>query len=254
MTVYDDERAAEVRHARGTSGQAPAAGLARDLSELARQMQADPSMTALLQRIVEAAVAEIDSAEHAGISEIIGRELHTRAATDPLVEQIDDMQYRLEEGPCLTSLRDHITVRTDDLREETRWPRFAAAAHDAGVRSMLSVQLFVQDDNLGALNLYANSSHAFDNSHESTAMLLAAHAAIAMRGSKLVNNLRTAMVTRDVIGQAKGILMERYKINQTVAFDLLVTASQHTHRKLHDIAEELAATGELPTLNTPRHD
>ena len=138
--------------------------------------------------------------------------MFTRAATDPLVQQIDDLQYRLGEGPCLTSLRDEVTVRAMDLRTEPRWVHFSRAAAELGVRSMLSVQLFVDDDNLGALNLYSGTPAAFDEVHESTAMPLAAHAAIAMKGSKVEGNLRDALDRRDVIGQAKGILMERYKI------------------------------------------
>lgn len=254
MTVHDEDSAPDVRRAHGTSGQAPEPGLARDLSELAREMQAEPSLETLLQRIVEAAVAEIGPAEHAGISEIIGKQVHTRAGTGPLVRTIDNLQYRLEEGPCLSSLREEVTVRTDDLRDESRWPRFVVAAADAGVLAMLSVQLFVEGDNLGALNLYASRPHAFGDDDESTAMLLAAHAAIAMKGSQVETGLRIALATRDVIGQAKGILMERYKISATVAFDLLVTASQHAHRKLHEIAEELATTGELATPDRPRSD
>lgn len=245
-TREDEQREPDVRQARGTAGQAPEPGLARDLSELARELQAEPSMRALLQHIVEAAVDEIDPAEHAGISEIDGKRVHTRAATAPLVRRIDDLQYRVEDGPCLTSLRTEHTVRTDDLLHEIRWPLFAAAAAQHGVRSMLSVQLFVEDDNLGALNLYATAPNAFDRHHESTAMMLAAHAAIAMKGSKVQTQLRTALQTRDVIGQAKGILMERFKINHGEAFDLLVAASQHTHRKLTDIADELSRTGDLP--------
>jgi GAF domain-containing protein len=112
---------------------------------------------------------------------------------------------------------------------------------------MLSVQLFVEDDNLGALNLYAESPGSFDESDENVAMLLAAHAAIAIKGGRVEGNLRSALDRRDVIGQAKGILMERYKIDDSQAFDLLVVASQQTHRKLRDIAEELARSGELPT-------
>lgn len=245
--MHEDDSTPDVRQARGTRGQDPEAGLARDLSELARRMQADPSLEVLLQRIVEAAVAEIDPAEYAGISEITGKRVQTRAGTGPLVRAIDELQYRLEEGPCLTSLREQATVRVDDPRHETRWPRFVIAAADAGMLSMLSVQLFVEGDNLGALNLYATRPRAFEDEHESTAMLLAAHAAVAMKGSQVETGLRTALATRDVIGQAKGILMERYKINQTVAFDLLVAASQHAHRKLHEVAEELATTGELAT-------
>lgn len=244
MTARDE--AHDVRQPWGASVQVPGAGLARDLSNLAREMQAEHSMEALLQRVVEAAVTEVDPAEHAGISEIIHKEVSTCAATGPLVHKIDDLQYRLEDGPCLTSLRDERTVRTDDLQREPRWPRFAPAAAEYGVRSMLSVQLFVEGDNLGALNLYASAPGAFDDEHESTAMMLAAHAAVAMKDTRVEAELRAAIETRDVIGQAKGILMERFKISQDEAFSLLVAASQYTHRKLHDIADELARTGDLP--------
>lgn len=234
-----------VRTARGTSGQSPEEGLARDLSELAREMQNDQSMEALLDRIAAAAVREVAGAEHASISEIAGRNVHTRAGTDPLVERIDQAQYRLSEGPCLAALREQMTVRSDDLDDEQRWPRFAKAAVDEGVRSMLSVQLFVQGDNLGALNLYASEPKSFSDADESTAMMLAAHAAVAMKGARMESNFRVALESRDVIGQAKGILMERYKIDATEAFDLLVMASQRTHKKLRDVAYELSTTGEL---------
>lgn len=247
MTVRDNGSALQMRQAIGTTGQAPDAGLARDLSELARNLQADPSLEVLLQHIAEAAVDEVEPASYAGISEITGKQVQTRAATGPVAREIDELQYRHGQGPCLTSLRDQVTVRIDDLRVETRWPHFATAAADTGVYSMLSVQLFVDDDNFGALNLYADPPHAFEVSHESTAMLIAAHSAIAMKGKHVETGLRTALSTRDLIGQAKGILMERYRINQAMAFDLLVMASQNNHRKLHDIAEELTATGELPT-------
>jgi GAF domain-containing protein len=109
------------------------------------------------------------------------------------------------------------------------------------------VQLFVEGDNLGALNFYAGRPGRFDDYDESVAMLLAAHAAIAIQGHKVEAGLRTAPSSRDVIGQAKGILMERYKLTDRQAFTMLVTASQHTNRKLRDVAEELTATGELTT-------
>jgi GAF domain-containing protein len=233
------------RRARGSGGQSPDIGLARDLSELARDLQAESSIDALLQRVVDASVAEIDGAEFAGISEIDGSRVHTRAASGPLAQQLDEIQYHVQEGPCLSSLRDEVTVRSDDLRTDTRWPQFTRGAVAAGVRSMLSVQLFVEGNNLGALNLYSCSPDAFDDNHESIAMLLASHAAIAMRGSSVETNLRTALATRDIIGQAKGILMERYKINGMEAFDLLVRASQQTHHKLRELAQELADTGHL---------
>lgn len=242
-----EERTPRIRHALGTAGQPPQEGLARDLSELAREMQAAPSMADLLRRIVDAAVAEIRPAGQCGIMEVHHGEVSTRAMTGPLVERIDRLQYEVQDGPCLSSLRTEATVRCDDLAHETRWPRFAARAAEQGVRSMLSVQLFVEGDNLGALNLYAADPGVLTEEHESVAMLLASHAAIAMKGSRVEADLRTALATRDVIGQAKGILMERFKIDQTQAFDLLVLASQRTHVKLNALAEELARSGELRT-------
>lgn len=236
---------ASVRQAVGTSGQSPEAGLARDLSELARAMHTERSLESVLHRISAAAVLEIDGAQHAGISEITGKQVSTRAATSPVIELADEAQYRFGEGPCLDALRDEITVRSDDLLRESRWPQFAAAAVDAGVRSMLSVQLFTEGDNLGALNLYSAAPAGFGQADESTAMLLASHAAIAMAGTKVEANLRVALDSRDVIGQAKGIMMERYKVGAGEAFDLLVMASQRNHRKLRDVADELTATGEL---------
>jgi GAF domain-containing protein len=238
------EPAPELREARGSGGQPPESGLARELSALARQMQAETSTEAVLQRIVEAAVTEVGPADYAGISETNGQ-LFTRAATDRLVHEIDHLQYEADDGPCVSSLREQTTVRSNDLSAEGRWPRFAPAAVRHGVLAMLSVQLFVEGSNLGALNLYSTSRHAFDEHHESTAMLLAAHAAIAMKGSQVEHNLRIAVRSRDLIGQAKGILMERFKLSETEAFDLLVIASQRANRKLREIAEELAATGVL---------
>jgi GAF domain-containing protein len=247
-----DSSSERVRGARGTSGRRPESGLARDLSELARQMRAEPDTAGVLRRIVDRALVEIDAAEWAGISAIQGEQVHTEAASDEIVRRIDDLQYRLAEGPCVSSLRDQETVRSDDLTLEDRWPRFAPAAAEQGVRSMLSVQLFVDGDNLGALNLYASMPKGFDDHDESVAMLLAAHAAVAMKGSQIEANLRTALASRDLIGQAKGILMERYVVNSAQAFDMLVLASQHCHRKLRDVAEQLAATGELSIDDRPR--
>lgn len=245
MTEADSANTDSVRYATGSGGQSPDAGLARDLSELAREMQAETTVEALLERITAAAVYEVDGAEHAGISEADGKHVHTRASTHELVTTIDDLQYRIEDGPCLTSLREQVTVRSDDLAAEDRWPRFAPAASGAGVRSMLSVQLFVDGDNLGVLNLYNTKPNAFDETSENAAMLLAAHAAVAWKGARVEGNLRTALETRDVIGQAKGILMERFKIDAAAAFDLLILASQRTNIKVRDVADQLATTGEL---------
>lgn len=235
----------DARPALDSHGDESQTGVVRTLSELARELRAEKSMPDLLDRIVAVAVTEIDGAEHCGVSLVDGSSIRAVAATSPLVARLDQAQSDLNEGPCLSSLREQTTVRSDNMTTEQRWPQFTAAALAEGVRSMLSVQLYVKDDNLGALNLYSGRAGAFDAEAENAALALAAHAAVAMEGTKVENNLRTALVSRDTIGMAKGILMERYKISAEDAFALLVTASQESHRKLRDVADELAATGEL---------
>jgi GAF domain-containing protein len=145
-------------------------------------------------------------------------------------------------------LREEVTVRSDDLVGERRWPRYAAAAVEAGFGSLMSFQLFVKDENLGALNVYGAGPNVFGDEDENAGLLLASHAAVAISGKQAELNLRTALESRDVIGQAKGILMERFKLNADQAFQVLVAVSQHQHRKLRDVAGDLAATGELADI------
>lgn len=242
-----EDRRGPVRQAVGSTGQSAEAGTARQMSELAREMQADVTADALLRHIAAAAVTEIPGAQHAGITLVTGKDLATAAATSELVRQVDRIQYAIGQGPCLDAARRHETVRCEDLRAETRWPGFAAQAAGLGVLSVLSFQLFVQDENLGALNIYATRAGAFSPSSESTGILLASHAALAMTAARTQADLLTAMDTRDLIGQAKGILIERYKITGIEAFGLLVTSSQAVNRKLRDVAEHLVASGELLT-------
>lgn len=248
MTESGDS--AEVGQGRTSGGAAPGPGIAQDMSRLARDLQAESDEQAVRQRIVAAAVREVDGATWAGMTVVKGKHLSTVAKTADFVAEIDRLQYRAGDGPCLTSLREHITVRSDDLRMETRWPGFSQAAARRGVLAVLAFQLFVERDSLGSLNVYADKPNAFDDD-ESIGLLLASHAAIALRGAMTEHNLRVALDSRDLIGQAKGILMERHKVNAQQAFDMLVYASQHQHRKLRDVAEGLTATGELPSTPAP---
>jgi GAF domain-containing protein len=246
--MVGSDEAAEFAQGLSSGGAAPGAGIARSMSQLARELQAEPDEQAMRQRITQAALSEIDGATWAGITLVEGKHLHTVAQTAQLVREIDQVQYRTGEGPCVRSLREHATVRSNDLRAETRWPKFAQAAIQHGVLSVLAFQLYVEGDNLGALNLYADHAQAFGED-ESVGLLFASHAAIALKGARVEHHLRRALEHRDIIGQAKGILMERHKINAQQAFDMLVYASQHTHRKLHELADHIAATGELPTAS-----
>ncbi|WP_219415491.1 GAF and ANTAR domain-containing protein [Pseudonocardia nigra] len=110
---------------------------------------------------------------------------------------------------------------------------------------MLSFQLYVREEDLGALNLYNARAGGFDDESEHVGLLLAAHAGVALAGAQREQRLRTVVDTRDLIGQAKGILMERHKVDADQAFAMLVRASQNANRKLRDVAEHLTASGEL---------
>jgi GAF domain-containing protein len=202
-------------------------------------------MQALLDRIVATAIAHLPHATCAGITLVSRNRAETPAASAQLVDEVDRAQYAANEGPCLSASRRQQTVHTTDLTSEQRWPTFAARAVTLGIRAILSVPLFVVHEDRGAVNFYSVDPDAFDDADEKLASLLGTHAGIAMTARRAQNNFEIALDSRDLIGQAKGILMERHRINSQQAFDMLVWSSQHRHRKLRDIARNLAETGEL---------
>lgn len=221
--------------------------LAERLSALARTLEMQPDLQATLEAVVRAAVDTVPGTMEASISEIQRhRDVTTRAATGELSRAVDDAQYDLAEGPCLDSLYQRRTVRLSDLAAEQRWPRFVSRARQLGVGSMLAVQLFVDGEDIGTLNLLSREVNAFDDESEHVALLFASHAAVAMSGERARGHLRLAVSSREVIGQAQGILMERFKVTSQMAFRMLMVASQDSNRKLRDIADELVATGQLP--------
>jgi GAF domain-containing protein len=214
--------------------------LAVQLGALARDLQRDSSPEQTLITVVQGAVDLIPGAEEGSISVVLGgKEVHSEAASGELPERVDALQAETGQGPCLDAVYQHETVRVPDMRHEPRWPEFARRASDAGALSMLSIQLFVDGDNLGALNLYARSPQAFTDESEHTGLLLASHAAVAYAGARKEAQLTRAIDTRDLIGQAKGILMERFEVNADDAFAILIKFSQQTGVKLHEIAERL---------------
>jgi AmiR/NasT family two-component response regulator len=153
---------------------------------------------------------------------------------------LDTLQEHHQQGPCLSAIRQHHTVVVDDYQAETRWPDFIAAAlAQTSVRSSLSIQLFTDDSELGALNLYSEHAGNFTAHIEELALVIAAHAAVRLSGARRGRQFRTALATRDIIGQAKGIIMERYNTNAVYAFRLLVQLSQDRNESLAQIAEAL---------------
>jgi GAF domain-containing protein len=211
------------------------------MSDHARSLHEARSVDETLQGITEAAVDCIPGADWAGITMgSKGEQLETRAPTGIVVVRIDVEQYEAREGPCLSALWDDVVVRSDDIARDPRWPTWAAKVGGLGVGAMLSFRLFVRGDVLGALNTYAARPGSYEPDAESVGLLFAAHAAVALSGAEEVAQLRQAASTRDVIGQAKGILMERYDLaSDSEAFDLMVRASQASHVKLNLVARQL---------------
>jgi GAF domain-containing protein len=215
-------------------------------AQLARSLAVPDSLDGVLQCIVEMARPTVPGAEFAGISLVTAhKELQTVAATDDICTQVDRMQYETGEGPCLDATWEQDTVKVDDLKETDRWPTFSYRAASLGIRSVLAFRLFVREDGLGALNLYARAQRSFSDESVHLGEVFATHAAVAWDHAKETNGLQNAIGTRELIGQAQGILMAQHKITAEAAFSLLRTASQQRNVKLRDIAREVADTGAL---------
>jgi hypothetical protein len=131
------------------------------------------------------------------------------------------------------------------MATETRWPLFTAGALEAGAAGMLACQLYVEGDDLGALNLFSRTAGALDEESEHVGLMFAAHAAIAYATARQRDAAARRVATRQLIGRAEGILMERHRITAEQAFTMLVQVSQHRSIKLREVAEHLVATGQL---------
>ncbi|MGI8665789.1 MAG: GAF and ANTAR domain-containing protein [Jatrophihabitans sp.] len=224
--------------------------LAQDFAELARTLYGQPTEDAAWQAIVQAASEAIPGVEDADITIMRGHQFRTVAPTSDLPRRVDEIQYELRSGPCVDAILEETIFCTGNLADDQRWPEFGKrAAAEHGVHSMLAFRLFVEgDDTIGGLNLYSTRQDAFDDTAIIVGGVFATHAAIALSGARTLSqaeNLRRAQESNREIGVAIGILMSRHRITQQQAFDLLRMASQHTHRKLREIAVDVTETGML---------
>ena len=165
----------------------------------------------------------------------------------------NSLQYDLDEGPCLDAMRHHTSVVVDDMRTETRWPRFAPPAAKAGCISQMGIEIFRESGRVGGLNLYSTQPSAFDNYTRQAATLLAIHTSVVMGKVIAVDNLHHALRTRQMIGQAVGIVMYRYAVDEQAAFAYLNRISQHSNIKLHDVAARIVADTATGTYRDPAH-
>ncbi|MEJ2863063.1 ANTAR domain-containing protein [Actinomycetospora flava] len=198
----------------------------------------------ILAGIVRAAVDTVHGADAGGISMTEHGTVTSRSPTNDAVTKLDALQSDLYQGPCITAIEEPSedgVIAADDLdgSDAARWPDFAPQAVEAGYRSVLSTQLNAGPGMRAALNLYAGEPHVFDTDARTTAGLFGVQAALLIYGSEQAFHLQRAVDNRDVIGQAKGILMERFTVDPDEAFQMLVRSSQETNIKLAEVARWL---------------
>jgi GAF domain-containing protein len=216
------------------------------LDRLARSLRVrEARLQPTLDAIADAAVVSVSAAKYSGVNLLDGGRFVPQAVAGEPPIVLDVLQQKTGLGPCIDSSRDQVTIRADDLRTDSRWPEYGELALSLGIASMLCVPLWVDDQRLGSVSLYGTDAGGFGEADEFVARLLATQAALALADATRIAQLRDALGRRDVIGQAKGILMERHRCTADVAFAMLSGHSQQTNRRLAEVARALAETGEL---------
>ncbi len=198
-----------------------------------------------LDAIITNAAATHPAADDAGVILLVRGKLVPQATTGRPPQILDLWQQETGEGPCVEAANKQTVICISDTGDDVRWPGFCAEAQACGVRGMLCAPLWVDEECMGTLSLYSQQAAAFGPPDIKLIELFAALAALSLAEAQRTGNLREAMVNRDLIGQAKGILMERYKIDGETAFGMLARASQDLNLKLAAIARHLAETGEM---------
>lgn len=212
------------------------------MAELARNV-ALQSVDGVLADVTSAALELIPEADTAGILLVSkNSSFESLAATSDLPHKLDELQMEYDEGPCRQAALQDVVVRTDDFRNEPRWPQYSPAALELGVLSGLSFKLYTADRTAGALNLFSLHPNVWSSDAETIGSALAAHAAAAILASRQTEELHSALSTRDRIGQAKGIVMERFNVDAVQAFALLRRLSQDSNTRLVDIADQVINT------------
>jgi hypothetical protein len=233
------------------------AELSRSVSQAAATLFSAGSVLDTLGSVVGMALTTIEGCDLAGIFVMESDVLTTPVSTGPAVLEIDAVQRQTGEGPCLDAIVHRQMIYAEDLRTDLRWPAFSPQATGRGIRSVLSLPL-VPDLQEGALNLYAHYPAAFGVVDRAKATILVSLASIALSVAqshedevRRAENLNAALGTRETIGEALGILMERERITANQAFDVLRRASQHLNMKLREVAQNLVDTGESPDTGRP---
>jgi GAF domain-containing protein len=229
-------------------GREAGAGLDAALDALHRLLLVDQTPNAVLGQVATLAMTAVPGCDLSTVSTVDGSKIVRTAGTAELADRFDSYQYERREGPCLHAAETRVLCRSD-LTTESRWPYFVERSTADGLRGVCSVPLLVGDKPTGVMNLYA-LQRAFDDEDERVATTFGESAAVTLANASayeqlldLVDNLRVALESRDVIGQAKGIVMAHEKCTSEQAFAILRRVSQESHVKLRDVARQVVDTG-----------
>lgn len=225
------------------------------LNELAGMLLSENSVEAMLDSVTALAATAVPGCDAASVTLFRNGRPTTSACSADVALDVDRSQYDTGQGPCLVAMDTGKVVRVDSFATDGRWPDLAARAEEHGISSALAIPLSVGDEVLGALNLYSKEPDAFDGHEEHgevfgrQASVTLANAHALRRAELLAQQLAQALENRDIIGQAKGIIMAGQNLSSDEAFDVLRRASQRANRKLHEVAREIVErrnSGRLP--------
>jgi ANTAR domain len=229
MTAVNDPAEVEATHLR--------------IAEIVQELYGrdDVDSDTVIAELAEHAALEIPEAQYAGVTVTRnGRQIDTPAATHKWPILLDEVQQRHRQGPCLSAAWEEKTIHVRDLETDERFPLYARdALTETPIRSVMSFQMWIAGETMGALNVFAETPNVFDENAKAVGLVFAAHSSVAWNAARRDEQFKKALASRDVIGQAKGMLMERYGVNAIQAFDLLRKLSQDSNTPLIQIAADL---------------
>jgi GAF domain-containing protein len=215
-------------------------------ARLALELHEEPGVEETVEAVLQFALQAV-KCTHAGVAlSHRGGRLETVAVTHPVVEQSDQLQLECDEGPSLDVIAERDTILVTDTIGELRYPDWAPKVAALGLRSVLSVRLATTGSTLGVLQLFNTEPSAFETDDDAVAHILARHASVALANARQEASLWQAIDARKLVGQAQGILMERFGIDSDQAFAVLRRYSQDNNIKLRDVAQRLIDTRRLP--------
>ena len=215
------------------------------IAELVQSLhgRSDADSDTVVAELAEHAAVEIPGAQYAGITLTRnGKHIETPAATHIYPMLLDKIQQRHQEGPCLTAAWEEKTVHVANLETDDRFPLYRQdALAETPIKSIMAFQLFIAGETIGALNVYSEEPNVFDSESRNIGLVFAAHSSVAWNSARRDEQFKRALSSRDVIGQAKGMIMERYDVDAVRAFELLRKLSQDSNVPLIRVATELVA-------------